>query len=88
MVSVEKLASYSYVLIGIVFLLWGIGTIYFVMQVSTVLEAFGAVIAAAGIGVALPSFTTYIIVGWVFGILQTITGIITLMAGAASLVQK
>jgi len=86
MVSVEKLASYSYVLIGIVFLIWGIGTIYFVIQVNTALETLNA--AIGDIGGTVPSFTTYIIVGWVFGILQTITGIITLMAGAASLVQK
>jgi hypothetical protein len=86
MVAVEKLVSYSLILIGIMFLLCGIGTIYVMIQVSGLMEAVGSL--AGTTGGQMPSFTTYIVAGWIFAILGTITGFITLIAGIAILVQK
>ncbi len=86
MVSVEKLGSISLLLIGIVFLLQAIGMMYGLVTVGTILEAAGS--AYRYYGSSMPSFTTIIVVGWVYAILLLITGLVALLAGGASLIGK
>jgi len=86
MVSVEKLASISLLLIGIVFLLQAIAMMYGLITVGAFLEAAGS--ASRYYGSPIPNFTTIMVVGWVYAILLLITGIISLLAGGASLIGK
>jgi len=86
MVSVEKLGSISLLLIGIVFLLQAIAMMYGLVVVGTALEAMGA--AAGYYGSPMPNFTTIMIIGWIYAILLLITGLVSLLAGGASLIGK
>ncbi len=87
MVEVDKLASYAFIFVGISFLLSGIGIIYIMITVIGPLEATLSTVGTIT-GGTTPSLTSYIIAGWVFGLLQTITGFFSLIAGIAVLVQK
>jgi hypothetical protein len=86
MVSVEKLASISLLLIGIVFLLQAIAMMYGLVVAGTILEA--AAGASRYYGSPMPNFTTIMVVGWVYAILVLITGLVSLLAGGASLIGK
>jgi hypothetical protein len=86
MVSVEKLASISLLLIGIVFLLQAIAMMYGLVTVGTILEVAGR--ATSYYGSPMPNFTTIMVVGWVYAILLLITGLVSLLAGGASLIGK
>jgi hypothetical protein len=86
MVSAEKLGSMSLLLIGIVFLLQAIGIMYGLVTVSALLETAGA--AAGMYGGSMPNYTTIMTIGWVYAILQLITGLVSLLAGGVSLIEK
>jgi hypothetical protein len=79
----EKLTGTALVLMGVLFMLLAIGFIIFLITVGGLLEALGGMAVYAG--VQIPTFTTYLAVGWVYTILQMVTGFVALVAGVAIL---
>jgi hypothetical protein len=79
----EKLTGSALVLMGVMFMLLAIGFIIFLITVGGLLETLGGMAVYAG--VQIPTFTTYLAVGWVYTILQMVTGFVALVAGIAVL---
>ena len=79
----EKLNGYAFTLIGIMFILSSIGLMIFLITIGGALEMLGSL--ATAYGGQIPTFTTYLAVGWVYTILQLIAGFVALVAGIAIL---
>lgn len=79
----EKLTGTALVLMGVMFMLLSIGFIIFLITVGGLLETLGGMAVYAG--VQIPTFTTYLALGWVYAILQMVTGFVALVAGIAIL---
>jgi hypothetical protein len=79
----EKLNGIAFTLIGITNMLSSIGLIILLLTLGGFLETLG--IVATDYGVQIPTFTTYIGVGWAFAILQLIAGFVALADGIAIL---
>jgi hypothetical protein len=82
--NVQRLISIALMLIGIVLLLQGITSIFALVEVSKVLETFKTTLAGLSLGVGqsnIPDYSMYLTLGWIFAILQLITGGITLLSG-------
>ena len=79
----EKLNGIAFSLIGITNMLSSIGLIILLLTLGGFLETLG--VAATDYGVQIPTFTTYLGVGWAFAILQLIGGFVALVAGIAIL---
>jgi len=79
----DKLTGAALALMGLMFMLLSIGFIIFLITVGGLLEALGGLAVYAG--VEIPTFTTYLVVGWVYTILQMVTGFVALIAGIAIL---
>ena len=86
MVTAEKLASFGFILLGLVFLFQSIGMMYVLVTISGLIEGISTIGAVTG--TTVPSFTTYLIAGWVYAILLLITGVVCLLAGGGSLLEK
>ena len=79
----DKLTGAALALMGLMFMLLSVGFIIFLITVGGLLEALGGLAVYAG--VEIPTFTTYLVVGWVYTILQMVTGFVALIAGIAIL---
>ena len=79
----EKLNGYAFTLIGIMFILSSIGLMIFLITIGGALEMLSSL--AIAYGGQIPTFTTYLAVGWVYTILQLIAGFVALVAGIAIL---
>jgi len=87
--NINKLAAASSILIGIVFIVIGAGMIYAMMQISSVLTLFTSNPLMGAVGTMMNNFMSpYMIFGWIFGILAFIAGIVSIITGAAYLMQK
>lgn len=83
----EKLSGIAFVLIGVVFFLSATAVMYLLIQLGTTLEMMQGLMQTVP-SAEMPSFTTYFAAGWVFAILQLITGFVSLTAGIANLIAQ
>ena len=82
----NKIAAFSSVLIGIVFILQSIGLMYVLMQMSKVILTLAALLGA---GEAMTGMVSpYLTIGWLFAILTFVAGIVTFIAGIGYFFQK
>ena len=81
----KRLTGTAFALMGVIFMLSSIGFIIFLITVGGLLDALGGL--AITTGVHMPSFTTYLTVGWVYTILQLVAGFVSLAAGIAILTE-
>jgi len=85
----ERLMGLSMVLIGVLLLFESVGSMYLLMQVGWLLEILtGYQIPVGGMTIEMPSFQTYLSVGWGFSVFMMITGVLAVGAGMSFLVKK
>ncbi len=79
----DRLNGIAFTLIGVTNMLSAIGLAIILLTISGFLETLGGV--ALNYNVTIPTFTTYLGVGWGFTILQLIAGFVAMFAGIALL---
>lgn len=82
----EKLTGFAFTLIGIVNVFSSLTLIYFLSAVGGLFETLRGILTFLGSTVS--QYTTYVTVGYVFAILQLITGIVALSAGISIWVKQ
>jgi hypothetical protein len=82
----EKLTGFAFTLIGIVNVLSAISLIYFINNIGELLETLSGFLAL--FNAPILQSTSYTTIGYVFAILQLITGIVALSAGISILVKQ
>ena len=87
MIDATKLAALAFLLIGISFIIFGIGLIYAMIKITGLLDMMSSLLSMTS-SIELPDYSMYILMGWVFAVLQTVTGLMSLIAGISILLTK
>jgi len=87
MVDASKLAALAFLLIGISFLITGVFLIYTMIKITGLLEMISG-FASMVPGYETPDYSLFILAGWGFAVLQTVAGLMSLIAGISVLLIK
>lgn len=100
MVDAGNLATYAFLLIGIIFLIQGLSSVYLLIKLkgffdnlittmnslNTLSESMPG--AQTSQSTIMPSFTNYFILGWIFTAFEVLTGVLTIIASLLGIVQS